>query len=307
MAQLEINDKKVNVDDDTVRAIANDVNEEKIEKYLAKFWTQKKLGKHHDMAKKHKEIVMNNLKIDAETFFKDLSKTTFTPGNIGPGNLYGILGKTALYDDLKPQYIDDCLDVTTTRPAIGKGEFLFAASFANIGFAENKGDLVDLKTGKTIECKGVGSVIGNGHNGQFKTMRKSVMKAIFDILGANDLSGTYITVDLANEIKKRIGTNQKLMKKFFMITQNLDDENEGIANQCVKVYLDKKYLLKTMAAAHLFIYMHVEECDYMLAVNGRKFMMFAKPNSVAEAYEIIENFDISGWKEGETGVKVTLK
>lgn len=307
MAQIEIDNKTVEIDDKTKQVIKNDVSKDTITEYLNKFWTEKKLGKHSDMIEKHEQIVMKNLKIDAETFFKDLSKTTFKPGNVGPYNLYSILNKTSLEDDLHPEYIEDCLNVTTTRPAIGKGEFLFAASFANIGFAKDNGDLIDIKTGKSIECKGVNSVIGNGHSGQYKTMTKSLIYAITKMLDANDLSATYLNADFANEIKKRIGTNEKLMKKFFLITQNLENENEGIANACVKVYLEKKYLLKTMAAAHLYIYMNLEKADYLLAINGKKFQMFEKPTSVAAAYEIIEKFDISGWKEGDCGVKVTLK
>lgn len=308
MAQLEINDKQVNVDDKTAQLIKNDVNLKKIHEYLEKYWTPKKLGKHHDMAEKHEEIIKNNLKCNVDDFFKDLSKTTFEPGNKGPYNLHSILGKTSLIDDLQPQYIDDCLKVTTTQPAIGKGEFLFAASFTNIGFAKEGGDLVDLKSGKKIECKGVGAILGNGQNPQLKQMRKSVMNGIRSLLETNDVTGDGLDSENANLIKKLIGTDTKKMKKFFLLTQNLDGrENEGIANQCVKVYLEKKYLLKTIAAAHLYIYMNVEENDYMLMLNGQKFMMFEKPKSVAEAYEIVEHFDISGWKEKETGVKVTLK
>lgn len=278
-----------------------------IKKYLDVYWTDKKLGKHKTMKEKHGELILKNMKVTPDELFKSLKNNKFKLGNFGPSKIDGILKNSKLHDDLDETYIKDSLAVTTTRPSIGKGEFLFASLFGNIGFSTESGDLIDLKTDEKIECKGKRATLGNGQGEKFKSFTKSLMFSILKYLKINDISPEDLKTDYVQILKKRIGNNEKALTKVFIALQNLNDEYEPLGAQCLELYKEKKQFLRVIAACHLYTYMSVEKADYLLALNDKKFMMFIKPTNIQEAYSIIENFDIHGWSIGDFGVKVTLK
>lgn len=292
---------------DTDQRIKNYLAISDIKKYLDLYWTDKKLGKHKTMKEKHGEIILKDMKVTPEELFKSLNNNKFKLGNFGPSRIDEILKNSKLDDDLSEAYIKDSLAVTTTRPSIGKGEFLFASLFSNIGFSKESGDLIDLKTDEKIECKGKRATLGNGQGDKFKSFTKSLMFSILKYLKINDISPDDLKTDYVQILKKRIGSNDKALAKVFIALQNLSNEYVPLGEQCVKLYKEKKQFLGVIAASHLYTYMNVEEADYLLALNDKKFMMFIKPTNLQEAYSIIEHFDIHGWTIGDFGVKVTLK
>ena len=92
-----------------------------------------------------------------------------------------------------------------------------------------------------------------------------------------------------------------------MLTQNTKKSYEEVADGAVKVYKEKKKLLRTVAAMHLYAYMHVENDDYLIATTSKYFRCFKCPNSIAEAYSILENFEVNDWRIGSSGISVSLK
>lgn len=307
MAEVTVGNNSIVVDDGTEQRVKNYLAIEDIKQYLDEFWTEKKLGKHKNMKEKHGELLLKDLKVPPEEFFKDLKNSKFKLGNFGPSPIKNILINAKLNDDLQEKYISDCMKVTTTRPVIGKGEFLFASLFNNIGFTKKSGDLIDVETNETIECKGVNASFGNGQNNRYKPLTKSLIYSILKYLKIDDIAPDSLKTDYVQVLKKRIGDNDRALAKVFVALQNLEQEYEPLGEQCVKLYKDKKQFLRVVAASHIFTYMNIEKADYLLALNDRQFMMFERPNTLEEAYKIAEHFDINGWNVGEYGVKVTLK
>lgn len=307
MAEIKIDNKNIEVDKNTEQRVKNILSIDSISDYLNKFWVNEKLGKHKDMKKKHGEIILKNLKSTPDSLFKKLNKNTLKIELNKPYSIGNILQMTGLSADLDDGYINDAMSVTTTRPSIGKGEFLFASLFKNIGFASKAGDLIDLTSKNSIEVKGRYSIIGNGQNSKFKPLTKSTLYSIFKYLKIEDMSPSNLDTDFAQVLKKRIGANEKALAKIFVALQNLSSEYEPLGSVAVRLYKEKKQFLRVVAAEHLFIYMSAEDIDFLLAHNDKKFMFFKKPETLTEAYDIIEHFDVYGWKLGEFGIKVNLK
>lgn len=118
------------------------------------FWTNEKLGRHKDLADQAELLYEHYALCSADKLLMRLKQSIFKFGNYGPCDWSEYLDKANLDDCLKPEFVDAALKVTTARPSIGKGEFLFAATFNNIGFAPDSGDLIDLITKQKIEVKG---------------------------------------------------------------------------------------------------------------------------------------------------------
>ena len=295
------------VSNDNIDSVSNEANSEEISKGLDKFWTEKKLGKHKDAKEKQKQLLMKYLTGNPANFFSALNESKFNVGNFGPSSISNILVDANLSKYIKKEYIKDALSITSARPAIGKGEFLFASLFNNIGFSKNGGDLIDLNSNEKIEVKGSNAVIGNGQNEKYKSLSKSLIYSLFNGLGDNSKSYTKLNDECAQELKKLLGIDSKKIEKCFLHLENIENENETLAKQATEIYLEKKYFLKTLAALHLFIYLTLEKASYFLALNDKKFRMFTSPKSIKEAYDIIDNFEINGWKEGNPGISFTLK
>lgn len=307
MAEIKVGNKDVEVDSNTEQRVKNILSVDNIAEYLNKYWTSEKLGKHKDMKAKHGEIILKTLKSSPESLFSKLEKSSLKLELNKPYSINNLLQVTGLSADLSSNYIDYAMKVTTTRPSIGKGEFLFASIFHNIGFANKSGDLVKLDDKSSIEVKGKYSILGNGQNNRYKPLTKGVLYSIFKYLNIDDMSPDNLSTDFAQVLKKRIGDNEKALAKVFVALQNINDEYEPLGKVCVRLYKDKKQFLRVVAATHLFIYMNTEDTDYLLAHNDKKFMLFKKPETLTQAYEIIEHFDVYNWNIGEYGIKVNLK
>lgn len=306
MPNLNLDGQNIKIDKDTAQRVKNTAVRPEIKKILDEFWTDEKLGRHSELKDDHGSILVQDLIVDPETFREDLLSNRLSLGNMSSG-LEHILNGTKLKGDLKPSYISHCLDVTTTRPAIGKGEFLFAATFSNLGFSKATGDLIELGSNAKIEVKGISAQLGNGQNERFKPMRASVIRSIARMLGIDDIADFNLTTDNAQKFKRGIGLNENSARRTFLFLQNIRNENEALARNAAKLYFEKKQLMKTVAAVHLYTYMKLENDQYLLIVNDKKFAMFKAPDDIWEAYSIVEKLDIKPWREGEYGMKVTLR
>ena len=306
MPNLTLNGKNVQVDQNTAQRISNLVQKPDLSKILDEYWTAEKLGKHKELKKDHGDILMKTLLVDPEEFKKDLFENHLKLGNFS-SQISKILSATKLNGDLRPEYLSMCLGVTTERPAIGKGEFLFAASFNNIGFASDSGDLIDVDTKQKIEVKGISAVLGNGQNRMFKQMSETLMRSVAKRLELDGIHRWQLDEDNAMKIKEKIGLDRNKAVQTLTMLQNVFQENEAVARQAADVYFKEGQLIRTVAAMHLLLYMHREKSDYLLIINDDRFTMVKRPSDMIEAYEIIQKLTIKPWREGEYGIKVTLR
>lgn len=272
---------------------------------MRKFWTKEKLGKHTGLLSTIETIYKAYSKVSETDLFRKLNKSKFKLKNSDPVNWSSILIKSELDDCLDDKFIDAALDVNTTRPAIGKGEFLLVSLFKNIAFATGSGDLIDLETNDKIEMKGQNSKLSSGGS-KYKSMSKGIMFYIYKMFNLVPSLDKFDLV-FCQYIKTIIADNEDSMFKFFMLTQNTKKSYEEVADGAVKVYKEKKKLLRTVAAMHLYAYMHVENDDYLIATTSKYFRCFKCPNSIAEAYSILENFEVNDWRIGSSGISVSLK
>ncbi len=272
---------------------------------MSEFWTSKKLGKHQQLAKQAELLYEHYALCTPDKLLARLQQSTFEFGNYGPIAWKNILEDANLDDCLKPEYVTEALKVTTTRPAIGKGEFLFVSIFNNVGFAKGKGDLIDVNTNEKVEVKGISSTIGNGNSNAFATLNQSRLNAIGYMLKRTPTS--VIDAAACNVIKSAMGKDVKTVYNVLSALRNTAMDYREVTEAACNFYFNTGKLLLTIAAMHLYSYMHIEDTNYLLAVNNEKFRCFERPNTLVEAAEILKNFEIHGWKIGESGVTVTLK
>ena len=308
MPDINLNGKSLDLDQKTAQQIKNLASKPELVKLVNDYWTDKKLGKRTELKKDYLEILEKTLLIEPNLFRQDLFNNRLKLKNFS-APIGSILSNTKLNGDLRTSYLSMCLEVTTERPAIGKGEFLFAASFSNIGFSKESGDLIEINTNEKIEVKGISAVMGNAQNGKFRQMSEETMRTVFRLLEINDVAKQdyYLGESVAKKIKTAIGLDQNKAKQVFTYLQNLRRENESLARSAVQLYFDKKQLIRTVAAMHLYAYMNLEGDKYLLILNDKSFSLFKAPDSLYDAYAILENLAVKPWHQGEYGIKVTLR
>lgn len=289
-----------NADLNQVRTV---VNGGELSKYLKEFWTEKKCGKHPELMDKHKAILLNDLVVSPKDLFEQLNKNIFTFQNFGPIKLSEFLTKAKLDSYLKPEYLQHALTVTTHQPAIGKGEFLLVSCFKNINFSFESGDLTD-DNGNRIEVKGNHSSIA-GVNG-FKQMNKSIMFSIYRLFNTNP-DYEDLTMKCAENLEDLLSKNPEQIKKTMLLLQNNVKESYELANNMTELYNETPHLLDIVAAAHLFVYLKVQNANYLMALNDKAFAGFEAPKTLRQSYEIIKHFNVNGWTTGNKGITFTLK
>lgn len=308
MPDINLNGKTVNIDGATAQEIKNIISKPELVTLVNDYWTARKLGKHTELKRDHLNILEKTLLVDPNLFRDDLFNNKIKLENKA-GTLKQLLTDTKLNGDLRSNYLSLCLSVTTERPAIGKGEFLFAASFSNLGFSKDTGDLITLDTNEKIEVKGISATMGNAQSGKFRQMTEQTMRTVFRALDINDVakSDYYLSAENAKKIKKAIGLDNDKASQIFTFLQNLRNENEALSRAAVQLYFDKKQLIRTVAAMHLYSYMRIEKDDYLLILNDRDFCLSKVPSSLYEAYELVDKLSVKPWHQGEYGIKVTLR
>lgn len=286
-----------------ISQIKTAVNVNELSKYLKEFWTEKKSGKHPELAGKHKAILLQDCIANPKDLFEQLNDNKFIFKNFGPINLNEFLKKAKLDSYLKPEYLQHALTVTTHQPAIGKGEFLLVSCFKNINFAFESGDLID-DNGNKIEVKGQHAPIG-GPNG-FKQMNKSIMFSIYRLFEKNPDYQDF-TMDCAEELEQLLKDNPAQIKKVMLLLQNNEKESNILANEMEELFKETGHLLDTIAAAHLYAYLKLQKANYLLALNDKVFAGFETPKTLRQAYDIIKHFRVNGWTTGNRGITFTLK
>lgn len=291
-----------------------------LDEHLKQYWTDNKTGKYNDIIKEHKYILENTAKANYDDIFEQYNENIFKLTDflkpISWNNLFKNILK--LYEYMKPEYIKMCLDITSSsEPAIGAGEFLFAASFKNLGFSKESGDLIDLNNNAKIEFKGKRSSLA-GYGNIWKEMNNSVVNSVLSLFNKNS-TVNYLNEDMFNEldelINKIIDKTQKYkaVKTLFNILQNLKKANSYISDAFANYYLENQNvtLFNSIAAMQLFTYMYINKSNILILLDkslNQGCKGFSAPKTPEEAYKIItdEKIKISSWYEGKCSVEISL-
>lgn len=272
---------------------------------MNEFWTSAKLGKHKQLVGQAERLYEHYALCNANKLLARLLESKFNFGNYGPCKWTKILQAANLDDCLKEEYVKEALKITSARPAIGKGEFLFVSIFSNVGFAKDSGDLIDLRDNAKVEVKGIDGKLGNGQSHKFRALSPDTLYALY-----NTLQRTPIQHDLdattCESIKRMLGADENLMRKAFEILQNTKTNDLTVVTEAVELYKNTKRLLRTIASMHLYAYLKIQNVKYFIAVNDDHFRCFNAPTNLLAAYNILSKFTVDHWKIGETGVSITL-
>lgn len=275
---------------------------------LNSYWTKQKVGKHADMPNQHGLLLMKNLKTDPEDFFEKLKTTGFKFQEFDTIPWSEVLSRSGLADFLKPEYVDDALKITTTRPAIGKGEFLFVSCFNNIGFASGKGDLVDLGTNSKIEVKGVRSTI-SGDGDSYKMMNNSIITTAFAVYDTSDTL-KYFNRDCAKRLEEKIkeSNNDKVkLEELLKRLQNVKNESRAVARTFVSLYNENKPNLFSLVGA-MQLYMYMKEIEFLLMVNDIGFKCIKNDNNPETFVKLFDKqyIKLSSWETGARGMEMSI-
>lgn len=275
-----------------------------LNKCLINYWTDKKSGKHEELIKQHGMLLLKNLKVEADDLFEQIEENTFKFQTFPMISWNEFLNRANLAEYLKPEYVKDALEVTSSRPAIGKGEFLFVSCFSNLAFSTGKGDVIDLKTGKICEFKGIRSTL-SGDSKVYRQMNKSLIYSIFSMF---ETSGEYdhFNRDCADDISKLLKDKPNLLVKVLERLQNVYEPNTKIAHAFAELYNIKNDLFTVVGAMQLFIYMLVQKASFILFTNNEGFCCFARPQTPDDAFRIVKGLKLSSWQTGDYGMTIGI-
>lgn len=276
---------------------------------LQKFWTKNKLGKHSNLVNQHGMLLLKNLKTEPGELFKVLNTNIFNFGEFDIIPWSDFLHRAHLSDFLKDSYVDDALQVTTTRPAIGRGEFLIVSCFNNIGFTKDSGDLVDMTNGKKIEVKGIRSTI-SGDGKKYKQMNNSLITTIFSVYDSSD-TVSYFNRECAERLEELIeqSNNDNKLIEVFKRLQNVIPQNESgfIAKKFVQIYKNNDIKLFNIIGA-MQLYMYLNGTSYLMMVNNLGFKCFSLNNDPMTYVNIIQKnkIKLSSWETGARGMEISI-
>jgi hypothetical protein len=266
---------------------------------MNEFWTKEKLGKHPTIAETAKQLYSSYAMCSPEKLLARLKESIYKFGDTKPVEFNNILMFANLDDCLKPEYVNAALKVTTARPSIGRGEFLLASLFANIGFAKHKGDLIDLQTKKMAEVKGIDATI----NGEL-TLNQKLLDNVYHhfrltppaVLNQN-------TVNALQRVCRTPDDVYYVLEAF----RNTNVPDVALLRDTTDLCKQTKSLFVALVAMHLYKYLKNEHASYLIAVNNKEFKCFNAPMFLSQAVTILNDFSINEWRIGETGFKITLK
>lgn len=275
-----------------------------LNKCLNDYWTDKKSGKHNELAKQHGMLLLKNLKVEPEDLFEQVNENIFKFQTFSLIPWKDFLIRANLAEYLKPEYIKDALEITSLRPAIGKGEFLFVSCFSNLGFSSGKGDIIDLNTGKICEFKGIRSTL-SGDNKIYKQMNKSLIYSIFSLF---ETSAEYdhFNRDCAAKLDDLLKDRPNLLIKVLERLQNVSAPNTKVSHAFVDLYNIKHDLFNVVGAMQLFIYMLIQKASYILLTNNDGFCCYERPQTPMEAFKIIKELKLSSWQTGDYGMTIGI-
>lgn len=280
-----------------------------LNEFLQSYWTDIKAGKHKELANQHGLLLLKNLKTEPKELFSVLSNNTFNFQEFETIPWSDFLNRAKLTDYLKDSYVEDALQVTTTRPAIGKGEFLFVSCFGNIGFAKDAGDLIDLNTHKTIEVKGLRATI-SGDRKSYKLMNNSLITSVFSIYDSSETLG-YFNRDCADRLEELIKTSndeRKLIAVFKRLQNiNANNESDAVAKKFLQIYKTSNTKLFNIIGA-MQLYMYLNKTNYLMMVNHQGFKCFALDDNPMTYVNIIlkNKIKLSSWETGARGMEISI-
>ena len=302
---------------------------------VKKYWSNNRFGKHKDVIAQHAIILNSTLKVDASDLFEQIYNNKFDVKAFPLVAWSSFLTKAKLAEYLDPTYVNLALDVTTGRPALGKGEFLLVSCFGNLAFEQNAGDLITLDTHEKIELKGMRSTL-SGDKQIYKTMNSGVMTSIFSSFPQKqdtDIHDRFSREDgqkldtMLRALTVQKNNSEKvnaILKNTFKHLQNISNEDNKLAEAATNYYLhssDKDIFLVT-GAMHLCTYMTVEHADYLIVTNNDGFCCYANPakgassvsgiteQHIANAVAIFNNntlsLKLSTWQTRTKGMEISI-
>ena len=271
---------------------------------LPKFWTKQKCGKHEGLDNQHGMLLMKHLLVNPKDFFEQLKINIFTFQNFSKIAWSDFLKRANLSEYLKPEYLNDALNITTARPAIGKGEFLFVSCFSNIGFSTGKGDLIDLRNNILVEFKGIRSTV-SGDGKQYKQMNRSLMYSVFSQFDTS-CQTDHFNRDCAEELDELLKQHPNKTVKVLTLLQNITNENTKIAEEFASLYKLKGNIFNIVGAMQLYTYLRLQKATYLLMTNEQGFCCFECPKQPIDAYNIITNIKLSSWETGNRGMTIGI-
>lgn len=271
---------------------------------LPRFWTEKKCGKHKDLVKQHGLLLLKDLVAKPEDLFEQLEQNIFTFKPFDKIQWSEFLQRAKLAEYLKPAYIEDALGVSTSRPAIGRGEFLFVSCFANIGFSKNTGDLVDLRNGTRVEFKGIRSTLSGDGQG-YKQMNQSLLYSVFALF---DTSTQYTSFnrECAKDIDELLAQYPEKTANVLGLLQNSANTSKKIARMFAQLYTYKPDIFNVVGAMQLYMYMLHQKASFLLMTNQQYFCCFAAPKSPIDAFNIVKSIKLSSWSIGNRAMTVGI-
>ena len=269
---------------------------------LPEFWTDKKCGGKEGLAKQHGMLLAKNLLVKPETLFEQLEHSYFMFKNFPKIAWSDFLRKAELAEYLKPEYVTDALGVTTVRPAIGKGEFLFTSCFANLGFYKGRGDIVDMRSGQVAEFKGIRSTM-SGDGKIYKQMNRSLMFSVFSLFNTST-QFDHFNRECGEELDTLLQSRPNMTPRVLKLLQNISNESGKIANEFAQLYSIKQNIFDVVGAMQLYIYMKIQNTSFLLMTNDQGFCCFECPKSPIDAYNIIKSIKLSSWDTGNRAMTI---
>lgn len=283
------------------------MNPNNLKDCLTKFWTPKKCGKSgepEDFIEQHDMILGRTLIADPADLLEQLEENIFNFQKFDMIEWSDFLRRANLAEYLKSDYIRLALDVTTTRPAIGKGEFLFVSCFSNLGFANGKGDIVDFKSGKRCEFKGIRSTL-SGDSRVYRQMNKSIIYSIFSLFGTGS-SYDHFNRKCAEDIDELLKSKPGLINEVLKRLQNLTEPDLSFIRPFAELYEIKKDIFTVVGAMQFCIYLKIQNSQYILFTNDEGFKCFEQPRNADEAYHIVNGLKLSSWQTGDYGMTIGM-
>lgn len=272
---------------------------------LRKFWTPKKCGKHDELAKQHDILLTKFLKASPKDLFEQIAENKFEFVEFSKIYWKDFLKRAKLAEYLAPEYLQYALDVTSSRPAIGKGEFLLASCFSNIGFSSDSGDLIDLTNGNRCELKGLRSTLsGDGHG--YRQMNKGIIYTLFAIFDTST-HFDHFNRDCAKEVDRLLRVRPDLTTEALKRLQNLEPLDGKIAEDFKDLYITKPDIFITTGAMQLYRYMKEQNASYLIMTDDEGFCCFKRPETPSQAQKIISNINLSSWQTGDYGMTISIK
>ena len=280
---------------------------ENLKKYLEMFWTPEKCGKAGEPSEfidQHDMILTKTLLVKPEYLLEQLNENTFNFQNFELIPWSDFLKRAKLAEYLQPDYIKYALEVTTGRPAIGRGEFLFVSCFSNLGFSKGRGDIVDMKSGKKCEFKGMRSTL-SGDGKEYRQMNKSLIYSVFSLFNTG-AEYDHFNRECAASVDDLLSEHPELLPKVLARLQNVYEPDMAFVREFGELYDLKKDLFNVVGAMQMCLYMKMQGASSIMFTNDEGFRCFEYPESAAEAYNIVKGLKLSSWMTGDYGMTIGM-